>query len=106
MILFSRRLCVYKRLFKYLISPSNATICRWAARFQQGDMSVEDEECPKLPKLLLLTIPRMVAKVTDILLRDQRMKVEEIVKSVDMPTKSVRHILLVRHSKLSVRLTI
>lgn len=59
-------------------APSYATICRWVNEFKRGRTSVEDDPRSGRPKTV--TTPDIVDKVHDIVLKDRRLKLSEIVK--------------------------
>lgn len=52
-------------------------------------MSIEDAECSKPSKRV--TIPKIVEKVYDVVLYDQRGEVEEFTKTVSMSMEPVHH---------------
>lgn len=58
------------------------TTCFWVSRFKRSDMNDKDEG--RSWSLKQLTTPEMVKTVYDVVLCDQRVKMEETVKPVDM----------------------
>lgn len=64
------------------------TICRWVARFQRANMSMEDEERLGSPKYV--TRQAMIEKIHNVILRDWEVKAKDIPKTVGMSKLSVR----------------
>jgi histone-lysine N-methyltransferase SETMAR len=79
-------------------SPSFSTIKKWAAKFNRGRTSLEDDPCEGSPKSA--TIPEIIEQVDDMVLYDRRMKVHEIAETIGISTERVGYIL---HKELDMK---
>jgi histone-lysine N-methyltransferase SETMAR len=72
-------------------SPSFSTIKKWAAEFKRGRTSLEDDPRDRRPKSA--TTPEITEQVQDMVLDDRRIKVREIVETIDISKERVGYIL-------------
>jgi len=79
-------------------SPLFSTIKKWAAEFQRGHTSLDDdprEGCPKSA-----TTPEIIEQVHNMVLDDWRMKVREIAETIGISKEHVGYIL---HEELDIK---
>lgn len=76
-------------------STTKTTISYRIVHYKRGDMIVQERPGP----LKHVTVPEMIEKAHDVILRDRIRKVEEVVKTVDMSSERVHHI---SHIKLGM----
>jgi len=79
-------------------SPSFSTIKKWAARFNCGRTSLEDDPREGHPKSA--TIPVIIDQVDDMVLDDRRTKVHEIAETIGISKEREGYIL---HKELDMK---
>jgi transposase len=79
-------------------SPSFSTIKKWAAEFESGRTSLEDD--PREGRSKSASTPEIIEQVHDMILDDQRMKVREIAENIGISKERVGYIL---HEKLDMK---
>jgi L-ribulose-5-phosphate 3-epimerase UlaE len=73
-------------------SPSFSTIKEWAAEFERGRTSLEDDPREGHPKSA--TTPDIIEQVHNMVLGDGRVKVREIAETIGISKERVGYILL------------
>ena len=79
-------------------APSKTTVCKWAAEFQRGRSSLEDDPRSGRPKSA--TTEETINAVHDMVMDDRRLTKREIAEAVGISDERVLHIL---HDELRLR---
>ena len=79
-------------------APVFATVYNWVNEFKRGRPSTKDEHCSGRP--VEVTTPKMIDRIHNMVLSDQRIKVREIVEATGMSQSTVFSVL---HEKLDVK---
>lgn len=79
-------------------SPSYSTVKKWAAEFQHGRTSIQDDERSGRPKTA--TTDEIIEKIHNAVLNDRRIKVRELVEIAKISDERVRNIL---HEHLNMK---
>lgn len=72
-------------------APSDRTVYKWFNEFKRGRTSTEDEQRSGRPNDVVT--PEIVRKIHEIVLADNRLKIDEIVEKVGISHGSVSNVL-------------